>query len=83
MDIDPEIFNEFQENLKQMSDLLGRNNAAMEQYLNVMNSLDDNNDAIKQNTSANKAGSQARYGGAYAYVPCFSWCNPSIIATEA
>ena len=59
MDIDPEIFNEFQENLKQMSDLLGRNNAAMEQYLNVMNSLDDNNDAIKQNTSANKAGSQA------------------------
>ena len=59
MDIDPEIFNEFQENLKQMSDLLGRNNAAMEQYLNVMNSLDDNNDDIKQNTSANKAGSQA------------------------
>jgi D-alanyl-D-alanine dipeptidase len=59
MDIDPEIFNEFQENLKQMTDLLGRNNAAMEQYLNVMGSLDDNSTAINQNTAANKAGSQA------------------------
>jgi len=59
MDIDPEILHEFQEQLKQMTDLMGQNNSAMEAHLNSMKNLSDNSEAINKNTEANKNASQA------------------------
>ena len=63
MDIDPSISSEFQDHLRQMNELLGQNNVAMATYLqslrNASQSYQDNDNAIKQNTSANKEASQA------------------------
>ena len=63
MDIDPNLLEDFNEQLRQMTDLMGQNNSVMSSYLKSLNDLtsstSDSTNATQKNTTANNNASQA------------------------